>query len=84
MPAAGVPLSTPAGVRVTPVGKPLVVKVGGGAPLAVTLKVPIVPTVKVVAFALVKAGGMPSRVIVGLAARPVDRVVSARGRSCSR
>lgn len=49
---------------------PVLVKVGGGAPFAVTLKFPFVPTVKVVLFALVKAGGMPSNVTVGSAAPP--------------
>ena len=50
MPAAGVPDSTPAvALRVTPLGRvPVSVKVGAGKPVAVTVKVPAVPTVKVV------------------------------------
>ena len=60
VPAAGVPLKTPAELRVTPVGKVPVVtaNVGAGEPLAVTLKVPANPAVKVVAFALVMAGAV--------------------------
>lgn len=56
--AAGVPASMPvAGVKVTPVGRvPDSVRVGAGKPETVTEKVPAVPTVKVVAMALVKAG----------------------------
>jgi len=55
--AAGVPLSTPPVVSVTPLGRVLVVlKVGAGVPVAVTLNVPAVPTVKVVAAALLMAG----------------------------
>ena len=55
----GVPASTPvAEVKVTPTGRdPAVcVIVGAGRPLAVTVNVPAVPTVKVVEVALVKAG----------------------------
>lgn len=71
MPTAGMPLRSPAADRVTALGSvPVLVKVGGGAPFAVTLKFPFVPTVKVVLFALVKAGGMPSSVTVGSAAPP--------------
>ena len=56
--AVGVPANTPALVKVTPAGSALaVVKVGGGEPVAVTLKVPAAPTVKTVAAALVNAGG---------------------------
>ena len=67
MPVAGVPLNEPDDDNVTPLGSVPVVtlKVGGGAPFAVTLKLPNVPTVKVVALVLVKAGGMASRVMVG-------------------
>jgi hypothetical protein len=58
VPAAGVPLRTPAELRVTPEGSvPLSLKVGAGNPSAVTLKVPLCPTVKVVLFALVMVGG---------------------------
>ncbi len=58
MPAAGVPASTPvAGVKVTPLGKvPLTLKVGDGKPVFVTVKLPALPTVNVVLFALVIAG----------------------------
>ena len=53
----GVPLSTPvAALNVTPLGSvPVSVNVGAGLPVAVTVNVPAVPTVKVVLFALVIA-----------------------------
>ena len=60
VPAAGVPLSTPVVVlSVTPLGRvPVVVKVKLlGWPVAVTVKLPEVPTVKVVSAALVIAAG---------------------------
>ena len=54
-PDAGVPASTPAVVRVTPAGNaPVAANVGAGVPVAVTLNVPAVATVKVVVAALVK------------------------------
>src|SRR2546430_1559554 len=59
VPAAGVPDSTPvAASNVTPVGRggPLRPREGTGNPLAVTVKVPSVPTVNVVLFADVIAG----------------------------
>ena len=58
VPAAGVPDSTPVvESRVTPVGRvPVSEKVGAGLPVAVTVKVPAVPTVKVVVLAEVMAG----------------------------
>jgi len=58
VPAAGVPLSTPvAAVNVTPEGNtPDSERVGVGAPVAVTLNVPAVPTAKVVLLALVMTG----------------------------
>src|SRR5215472_5970357 len=61
VPAAGVPLRTPVVVlNVTPVGSaPVSLNVGAGNPVAVTVKVPAVPTVKVVLFALVIAGAWP-------------------------
>ncbi len=47
-----------AGVNVTPVGSvPVSDTVGAGKPVVVTVNVPGVPTVKVVLFALVIAGG---------------------------
>jgi hypothetical protein len=54
----GVPLSTPVEVlNVTPAGSVLdSVSVGAGVPVAVTLNVPAVPTVKVALLALVIAG----------------------------
>jgi len=59
VPAAGVPLSTPlVELRVTPVGNaPVSLNVGAGKPVAVNVKVPAVPTVKVVLVALVNIGG---------------------------
>ena len=50
MPAPGVPDSTPVvALSDTPVGSaPVSLKTGGGLPLAVTVKVPALPTVKVV------------------------------------
>ena len=60
MPSAGVPLSTPAEVKVTPLGSaPVSVKVGAGKPVAVTVNDPAVLTVKVVLMTLVMAGGWP-------------------------
>jgi hypothetical protein len=57
VPAAGVPLSKPAEVSVTPLGsEPVSLKVGTGKPVAVTVNDPPVPTWKVVLFALVMAG----------------------------
>ena len=57
VPPAGVPLSRPDELRVTPLGRgPLVVKVGAGRPVAATWNEPNVPTVKVVWLALVMAG----------------------------
>jgi hypothetical protein len=56
-PAAGVPLRTPAELRVTPLGRmPVSLNVGAGNPVAVTVKEPAVPTAKVALFALVIAG----------------------------
>jgi len=52
--AAGVPLSTPADERVTPLGSaPVSLKVGAGKPVAVTVNDPADPTVNVVLAALV-------------------------------
>ena len=56
VPAPGVPLSTPA-VKLTPLGSVLVVlKVGTGKPVAVTVNVPARPTVNAVLVKLVMAG----------------------------
>ena len=58
MPTAGVPLSTPVlALNVTPLGSaPTSLSVGAGVPVAVTVNVPAVPTVKVVLLVLVMAG----------------------------
>ena len=57
VPAAGVPLKTPAALKVTPVGKaPVSVNVGAGEPDAATVKVFAAPTLKVAVAALVNAG----------------------------
>src|SRR5580704_228450 len=54
----GVPARIPAEVSVTPVGRvPVSLKVGAGVPVAVTVKDPAVPSVKVVTLAEVIAGG---------------------------
>jgi hypothetical protein len=57
--APGVPARIPvAAVKVTPAGRvPVTLKVGAGVPVAVTVKVPAVPTVNVVVPALVIVGG---------------------------
>ena len=58
MPAAGVPLRTPvAALKLTPLGKvPVSLSVGAGEPVAVTVKVPLLPAVNVCCSASVKAG----------------------------
>ena len=61
LPDAGVPLNVPVpfplSLNVTPLGSaPVSVSVGVGAPVVVTVKLPAVPTVNVVVFALVTAG----------------------------
>ena len=58
LPAAGVPLRTPViSLKVTPDGNvPVRANVGVGLPVAVTVKVPAVPTVKTVLSALVIVG----------------------------
>lgn len=57
VPAAGIPASTPAALKVTPFGSaPVSEKVGGGKPVAVTLNEPVDPTLKVALFALVILG----------------------------
>ena len=60
MPAAGVPERTPvAAVKVTPLGKvPVSDSVGAGEPVAVTVKLPALPTVNVAELALVIAGAL--------------------------
>jgi hypothetical protein len=64
VPVAGVPLKTPAVLRVTPVGSvPVVtVNVGTGEPVAITLKLPAMPAVKVVVFRLVIMGAEAGKV----------------------
>lgn len=58
MPVAGVPLRTPVFVlKVTPLGNdPVMIKVGTGKPVAVTVNDPDAPTVKVVLATLVMLG----------------------------
>ena len=60
-PAAGVPLSTPLELRVTPAGRvPDSVNTEGGLPEAVTVKLESPPSVtNVVLVALVNAGAVP-------------------------
>ena len=69
----GVPLSTPLVVNVTPPGRvpPVRLKVGTGKPLAFKVKLPGLPTVKVVLATLVNAAGSPTvRVKVWVATAP--------------
>ena len=55
--AAGVPLSNPAVVKVTPAGSvPTSLKVGAGNPVAVTWNDPAAPTLNAALAALVMAG----------------------------
>ena len=57
VPAAGVPLSTPAVLKLTPAGNvPASLKVGAGNPVAVGENEPAAPNVKTVDAALVMAG----------------------------
>jgi hypothetical protein len=59
VPAAGVPLSAPDVLNVTPAGNvPVLLNVGAGDPVAVTVNDPGVPTVNDVLFVLVIAGGV--------------------------
>ncbi len=72
VPAPGVPESVPVplplSVKVTPLGSvPLRAMLGVGSPVVVTLKLPAVPTTKVVLLALVMAGGWVGCVTVILA-----------------
>ena len=77
MPAAGVPAKDAVplllSVRVTPLGKalPVLVIAAVGMPEVVTEKLPAWPAWKVVASVLVKAGGIPIRVMVGSLEAPV-------------
>ena len=67
LPAAGVPLSTPALLSVTPEGSaPVSANVGAGLPAPVTVNVPAAPTVKVALAALVIVGTAPVTVSVKL------------------
>jgi len=61
VPTAGVPLSVavpfPLSLNVTPLGSaPTSLSAGVGLPVAVTVKLPAVPTVNVVLFPLVNTG----------------------------
>jgi len=60
VPNAGVPLSTPAEVKVTPLGRPGFSKLGEREACGVTGNDPAVFTVKVALLALVMAGGWPT------------------------
>jgi len=79
LPAAGVPESTPAVVKVTPEGRaPVSENVGDGTPEAVTVKVPAVPAVKVVLLALVMAGAWSTvrvKLWVALGLTPFEAVI---------
>ena len=73
VPAAGVPPSVavpfPLFVKVTPLGRvPDSLSAGVGDPVVVTVKLPAVPTVNVVLFALVIAGAVPPELPLGLKA----------------
>ena len=73
VPAAGVPPSVavpfPLFVKVTPFGRaPDSLSAGVGDPVAVTVKLPAVPAVNVVLFALVMLGAVPPEVPLGLKA----------------
>ena len=87
-PAGGVPLRTPLVVSVSQIGSVLeVLKFGKGEPLAVSVKVPWLPAVKVVAATLVKAGISPTKSVkvwVALAPTPfVATMFSVKGPLCS-
>ena len=57
---AGIPLSRPAAEKLTPAGSvPVSLNVNGGAPEAVTVNEPRLPTVNIVAAALVMASAWP-------------------------
>jgi hypothetical protein len=58
VPTAGVPLKTPvAGTKVTPDGKvPAIESIGVGEPVAATVKVPAMPSVKLALSALIMTG----------------------------
>src|SRR5437016_1771781 len=76
-PAVGIPASFPLpfplSMKVTPLGRaPVSVKDGVGLPVAVTVKVPAVPTTSVILFALVIAGGVEG----GLTVSPAQALVA--------
>ena len=74
-----VPLSTPAEVKVTPVGRaPVSVKVGAGNPVAVTVNELAVPAVKILLAALVMAGAWLTdnvKLWLALGATPLEAVM---------
>ena len=76
--AAGVPLSTPAAREGHAAGQlpGLAERVGAGKPVAVTVKLPAVPTVNVVLCALVIAGGLVDRQREALRRVGADAVAS--------
>ena len=67
------PLSKPdVAVNVTPFGNaPLSLNVGAGAPVAVTVNVPGMPTVKVALLGLVMFGGVPTTNVACAVAVPL-------------
>lgn len=66
VPAPGIPERSPPVVKLTPLGRALaVLNVGAGDPFAVTLKLPLVPTTKVVFAALVKLGARLILMVIG-------------------
>ena len=80
---AGVPLSTPAVLRATPLGSaPVSEKVAAGKPVAVTVNDPAVPTLNVVLLALVMVGAwftvceIPADVLVAKLASPAANVAT--------
>jgi hypothetical protein len=79
VPAAGVPLKAPVlELNVTPLGSaPVSLRVGVGKPVAVIVNEPELPTVKVVAVALVIAGAwftVNVKLWVALGLTPLDAV----------
>ena len=73
VPPAGVPESRPvAALKGTPLGRlPVTPRVGAGVPVAVTLKLPALPTVNVVELAEVMAGASLTLIVTArLAVEP--------------
>src|SRR5437870_2153572 len=67
----GVPLSTPVvEFKVAQTGNPVALKVGAGEPIAVTVKVPAAPTVKVAWLTLVINGTLGLSLVTNASERP--------------